>query len=109
MQCFMGLTQVLANFVTICKDTPRASPLYFLLCINCLLACGNSITNKNSEWIKKMKNTAVRFVYNICRRDHVSAFYDAGNIVPVGTLFRVPNQPNSDKKQRKYLVYRLVS
>uniref|UniRef100_A0A1B6LWV1 Uncharacterized protein n=2 Tax=Graphocephala atropunctata TaxID=36148 RepID=A0A1B6LWV1_9HEMI len=54
----------------------------------CFPAFGNSVSGEDMERMQKFQNAALRFVYNLRRRDHVSASRDAANMLPMKTVCR---------------------
>lgn len=55
----------------------------------CYPAYGNSISKEDKERIQRLQNSAVRFIFNLRRFDHVSSFREDINMLPMDTMCRM--------------------
>jgi len=55
----------------------------------CFPAYGNSISKEDMNNIQKLQNTAVRFIYNLRRYDHVSTCREAAGFLPMEATCRL--------------------
>ncbi|KAG8249171.1 hypothetical protein J6590_026094 [Homalodisca vitripennis] len=55
--------------------------------LRCVLS--SLISKEDAERIQIMQNTAIRFVYGLCRRDHVSPFRDAAGLMTMDAVCRM--------------------
>ena len=55
----------------------------------CYPAYGNSISKEEVGRIQKLQNSTIRFIFNLRRFDHVSAYRDAANMLPMDAVCRL--------------------
>src|SRR5436190_5492449 len=55
----------------------------------CYPAYGNSISREDIDRIQKVQNMTVRFIYNLRKYDHISAYRDAAKMLPMETVCRI--------------------
>lgn len=78
----------------------------------CYPSYGNSISRENITRIQKMQNTAIRFIFQLKRYDHVTPFRDAVNLLPMEDICKILTGCMTKKilklREPEYLYEKLV-
>ena len=92
IQRALGRLRGLYRFKTLLPETAKLQIIQSVVLSNfyyCYPAYGNSISKEDTGRIQKLQNTAIRFVYDLKRVDHVSPFREVSNLALMETACRV--------------------
>ena len=92
IQRALGRLRGLYRFRTLLPDAAKLQIIQSVILsifYYCYPAYGNSISKEDMNRIQKLQNTAIRFVYDLKRFDHVSPFRDVSNLALMETACRV--------------------
>lgn len=116
MQKALGRLRNLQRYRSVLPETAKlkiVQSMVLSVFYYCLPAYGNSISRGDIDRIQRLQNSAVRFVFNLRKRDHVSPYREAANLLPMEAVCKMQTLCMIHRiltlAEPQYLTERLVS